>query len=160
MQQYVPTTLNKRDKNELSIYKEGSIDPDVLGSGIKTIALSFPRLPKGWYDVLKEMLIDEKFDNNRFSDAVKSLVKNCPYPEPTIANIIGYDKTIKVYTIEELREKHKDAYYMNSTAGDPINRDYAPINFYGQKRFAKKEDIERYNLTKWVNKQKEQKWIE
>ena len=147
LQVYAPTTLSRQDKNEISVYKSGAVSPDVLASGIKMIAQSFPKLTKGWYEVLKEMMKDEGFNDNRFSDAVKSLIKNCPYPEPTIANIIGYDKTVKVFTYSDLQLKHKDAYYMGATY-DPIAKEYTKIDFYGQVRYARNEDVERFNLGK------------
>lgn len=48
------------------------------------------------------MLDEEKFTDKKLTDAVKNLIKTCQYPEPTIANILGYDKRIKAYTWDEL----------------------------------------------------------
>lgn len=152
MQEYVPTTLSKQGKHEISIYKPGTINPNILGSGIKMIMQAFPKLPAGWYSVLKEMLKDEEFNDERFSDSIKSLIKNCPYPEPAIANIIGYDKTIKVFLWNELLEKTKED--SPQTRAEYLNN-FIAIDFYGEQRFARKEDVERYNLKKWrYNKDK------
>ena len=146
LQVFVPNTLEKQqDRGEISVYRAGAISPQILGSGIKSISQAFPKLPVSWYTVLKEMLKDEQFDDARFSDAVKSLVKNCIYPEPTIANIVSFDRMVKVFTLSDLQAKHKDAYHFGNTY-DPIAREYSKIDFHGQERYARKEDVERYNL--------------
>lgn len=64
--------------------------------------MAFPKLPGGWYSILEEMLDDEQFSNDRLNDAVKNLIKVCQYPEPTVANLLSYDKKIKLYTYENL----------------------------------------------------------
>lgn len=134
--------------NELSIYKSGKVSAETFAYGVKKIKDAFPKLPASWFLVLDEMVDEEKFSEERFKDAVNSLIKNCVYPEPTIANIISFDRTVKVYTYHELMEKYKTCYYMGSTY-DPIFTEYGKIDFHGQERFCKKEDIEKYNLTKW-----------
>jgi hypothetical protein len=137
--------------NQLSLYQSGKVSSKVLADCIVDIKKAFPKLLIGWYDVLEEMLDEEKFSDKRLIDATKNLIKNCVYPEPTIANIISFDWTVKVYTYDELMEKHKDAYHMGSTS-DPIYTNYERIDFYGQERWAKKEDVLRFNLTKWIIK--------
>jgi len=130
----------------MSIYKQGSVSADVLGSGIKTIANAFPELPKGWYDVLKDMMKDEGFDNERFSAAVKNLVKNCIYPKPTIANMLSYDKTVKIFNYIELLEHTEN--YSPQTREEYLNS-YDKVDFYGVLKYAKKEDVVRFNLPLW-----------
>jgi len=117
----------------------------VLADCIIEVKKAFPRLPVGWYDVLERMLDEEKFSDKRLIDATKSLIKNCVYPEPTIANIISFDRTVTVYTIGELREKYKDHYHTGANY-DPIISEYERVDFHGQERWAKKEDVTRFNL--------------
>lgn len=54
------------------------------------------------------MLDEEKFTDKKLTDAVRNLIKTCQYPEPTIANILGYDKRIKIYTWHELAQMSND----------------------------------------------------
>lgn len=54
------------------------------------------------------MLNEERFTDQRFIDATNNLIKTCQYPEPTIANILGYDKKIKIYTWGELAKISSD----------------------------------------------------
>ena len=75
-----------------------------MALGIVKLKRAFPKLNEGWYLILEEMLDEEKFTDARFTDAINNLIKTCPYPEPTIANIIGYDRLQKVWTYDEALE--------------------------------------------------------
>lgn len=65
-------------------------------------------MPDGWYEVLNEMIDVEGFTDKRLIDATTNLIKTCQYPEPTIANILSFDKTQKLYTYEQLQWMSKD----------------------------------------------------
>ena len=151
LQDYQPSEQLETRSNALSVYQAGKVTAEAFAHGTKKIKDSFPKLPASWFSVLDQMLDEEKFSDERFKDAVNSLIKNCVYPEPTIANIISFDKLVKVYTYRELMEKYKDCYYMGSKQ-DPIFTEYERVDFYGEERFAKKEDVKRYSLPKWVKK--------
>jgi len=64
--------------------------------------MAFPALPKGFYDVMSEMIQDEGFTDERLNDAVKNVIKTCVYPTPTIANILSWDRRIKLYNYKEV----------------------------------------------------------
>ena len=87
---------------------------------IVNLKRAFPKLPEGWYKLLEEMIDEEKFTDQRFTDAVKNLIKNCLYPEPTIANILSFDKMSKLYTYNELLEISKD--YSNENRKSFLNK--------------------------------------
>lgn len=142
-------TIDKKQRNELSVYQSGKVTPEILTMCIAEIKKAFPKLSLGWYDVLEQMLDDEGFSDQRLIDATKILIKTCQYPEPTIANIIGYDRMIKVYLYDELLTIAKD--YSPNERGIFL-RCFDTIDFYGELRWAKKEDITRFNLKKWTKK--------
>lgn len=135
-----------RQNNQLSVYGQGKVSSQTYAACIVDIKKSFPKLLGSWYDVLERMLDEEKFTDKRLIDATKSLIKNCQYPEPTLANIISYDKTIKVYLWEELLTITKD--YSPESRREYLNN-FIAIDFYGQQRYAKKEEVTRYNLPTW-----------
>jgi hypothetical protein len=135
-----------RENNQLSIYGKGKVSAKVCANCIVEIKKSFPKLSAGWYDVLEKMLDEEKFTDQRLIDATKSLIRNCPYPEPSLSNIIGFDKSIKVYLWDDLLKITNE--YSPESRKIYLNN-YQAINFYGQQRYAKKEDVERYNLPTW-----------
>jgi len=51
------------------------------------------------------MIKEERFCDNRLTDAVKHLIKTCIYPTPTLANLLTYDRRYKLYTYSELVRK-------------------------------------------------------
>ena len=111
-----PMTLQKlsheitTDTNKLSLYKNDKVTPEVLAQCFITLKKAFPKLTKGWYDILEEMLIDESFSNERLIDATKNLVRTCQYPEPTIANMLSFNKEVKIFTYSEVCEHNIWAY--------------------------------------------------
>lgn len=136
----------KKQNAQLSVYGQGKVSTETFALCTIDIKKAFPKLPISWYDVLESMLNEERFTNERLIDATKSLIKNCQYPEPTLANIISFDKTIKVYLWDELLALTKD--YSPESRRDYLNN-FAAINYYGEQRYARKDYIERYNLPIW-----------
>lgn len=139
---------NRKANNQISVYGFGNVSAEVFAECVSDIKKSFPKLSKEWYDVLEKMLDEEGFTDERLKDATKAMIRTCEYPEPTIAKIIGFDKMIKVYTYYELLEQKKDA---SPTERKEHLESFERINFYGQLRFAKKDDISKYNLPTWNN---------
>lgn len=98
------TLLLEDSKNckELSIYGEGKVSAEALAACFVTIKKAFPKLSIGWYEILEEALDDENFTDQRLLDATKNLVKTCVYPEPTIANLIGFDKKVELMSYNDI----------------------------------------------------------
>lgn len=101
----LPITKNEQ---EISLYGEGKVNPRVLADCIIKLKRSFPKLPIGWYEVLSEMLVEEKFTDKRLIDATNNLIRTCIYPEPTIANILSFDKKVNLWTYDEALEYSKE----------------------------------------------------
>ena len=72
------------------------------------IKMAFPRLQNNWFSLLREILTEEKFSDPRLIDATSNLIKTCLFPEPTIANLISYDKKTKLLTYKEMTERLKE----------------------------------------------------
>lgn len=51
------------------------------------------------------MVRESNFTDERLRDAVKHVICTCPYPTPTIANFISFDKKIKLNTYDEMLKK-------------------------------------------------------
>jgi hypothetical protein len=95
-------------KKEISIYGEGKVSSKILANCFGDLKKAFPKLPDGWYDILEKLLDVEKFTDQRFIDATLNLIKTCVYPEPTIANILNYNKYLKLWTYDEILKYTKD----------------------------------------------------
>jgi len=75
---------------------------------VKSIQRAFPALPPGFYDIFSDRLKANGFCDERIKDAVSHVIDTCPYPTPTIANFISFDKKIKLYTYQEMVKKSEE----------------------------------------------------
>lgn len=55
-----------------------------------------------FFDLLVEMIIDEGITERQLIDSIKHVLKTFHYKELTIANILSFDKRIKLYTYSEV----------------------------------------------------------
>ena len=92
---------NLESKSELSIYK-GELTQNGLLENVQSIKKAFPNLPIDFYDKFIDRIKSNGFGDDRLTDAVNHVIDNCMYPTPTIAQFIGFDKTVKVYNYAEL----------------------------------------------------------
>jgi hypothetical protein len=69
---------------------------------VKILKRSFPQLEGGFYDILSKMIREDGFTNQRLTDAVKHVIRTCVYPTPTIANILSFDKRMKLNTYNDM----------------------------------------------------------
>lgn len=100
MQNLRPSLPSTSDSS-LSLYK-GELTTICVIENVKRLKKAFPALPKGFYDIMSEMIQDEGFTDERLNDAVKNVIKTCVYPMPTIANIISWDRRMKLYNYKEV----------------------------------------------------------
>ena len=91
----------QKQGGELSVYA-GNLTKQGMTSGYSIIKKAFPALSPGFYEILGEMLKEDNFTDERFHDAVKHVLRTCEYPTPTVANFLGYDKRVKLYTYEQI----------------------------------------------------------
>jgi hypothetical protein len=106
---------------------------------VKRLKLAFPQLPQGFYDILGEMVKDDGFCDSRLTDAVKNVIKTCVYPTPTIANILSFDKRVKLHTHEEMCD-------MAIRSGISIWSAYDQKRINGRVYWISKAEKEQYGL--------------
>lgn len=147
----MPEWSQTEPQDKVSIYGCGKVTPEAFGHGVALIKKAFPKLSASWYSVLETMIDEEGFTDDRFKDAVLNLIKTCPYPEPTIANILGFNKEVPVFTRHELQKIHGAAYYPGAKY-DPIASEYECVEINGQKRFVCKENFNPVRFKKWEYK--------
>jgi len=90
--------------NSLSLYSDEQFSTRTELKCVVELKNAFPSLPIGFYDILHDRLVDNKFSDTRLKDAVKNLIDTCVYPTPTIANIISWDKRIKLFSYNEMTD--------------------------------------------------------
>ena len=95
-QELSPKSLeNSLKKSSVIILKTANGDQltaNGIAVGISLIKKAFPTLPIDFYDILTDMIIEERFYDEKFIETVKHVIKTCEYPTPTIAQFINYNK--------------------------------------------------------------------
>ena len=126
--------------NEISIYK-GELHPECIFENVGRIKKSFPTLPIDFFDVFDDRLKANGFTDERLNDAVAHVIDTCIYPTPTIAQFISFDKTIKLYSYEDMVKKTEEF-------GPEIWNTYISIQFPDRvkKAWVHVDDIKKYNL--------------
>lgn len=140
---YSPNTLpqitKSQDNYSLSVYSD-TLDPRNAANEVVKLKIAFPNLPPEFYDILLERIKENGFTDKRLKDAINNLIDNFTYSTPTIANIISFDKRIKLYSYNQIIE-------MVNEYGTLIWQNYKPVKKIGKMRFfASLQDIENYKL--------------
>jgi hypothetical protein len=127
-------------KNEISVYS-GELTTKCIIDQVKQVKKAFPSLPTGFYDVLTDRIKELGFSDERLKDAVNNLIDTCVYPVPTIANIISWDKRIKLYNYNQIIDL-VDKY------GVSVWDNYKSVKISGitVRTYASLIDIQKYNL--------------
>jgi len=137
------TVLNKGDHYELSVYT-GKLTFQTVFDNVEKLMLAFPQLDENWYDIFQQRIMENEFSDERLNDAVNHVIDTCPYPQPTIANFISFDKRVTLYTYDQIVK-------MVNEHGSGIFKIYRPVKIGNHDRpfYARTDDIEKYKLTPW-----------
>lgn len=88
--------------NEISIYKGETANPQQIAVACSRLRTAFPKMESGFFNLLAERAIANKFTPERLVDAVNNIIDNFQYKEINISDIIRYDRKIKLYTYNEV----------------------------------------------------------
>jgi len=69
---------------------------------IARLKKAFPQAPKEFYEILGERIKDKMIPDERLRDSIDNLIDNYHYPIPTIADVIGFDKRVKLLTYRDM----------------------------------------------------------
>lgn len=127
-------TLN----NETTIYK-GELTKHGVAKQIAKITAVFPKISDAQLNILRGRIKDKEFTDKRFEDAVNNVIDNYEGWDktPNLANFLSYDKKVRLFTWNEAIE-----FGMQDLDAINIGID--------RPRWAKKEDVKRFSLAKWV----------
>lgn len=68
---------------------------------MRRLQSAFPKQTKEFFNVLAERLIANGFTDERLTDAVNNVIDNFRYKELNIADIVCFDKKMKLYNYQE-----------------------------------------------------------
>ena len=133
-------SLQRTGEYSISIY-HGELTTECIINQVKKLKQAFPSLPKGFYDILTDRIQELGFLDSRLICAVNNLIDTCTYPTPTIANLITWDRRVKLYTYRQMVE-------MTNEYGASTWDDYKAVQAPGItiRVYASVFDIETYNL--------------
>lgn len=87
--------------NMLSVYR-GELKQETVAKSVAKIKAAFPALTPEFFKLLIDRFKEKEFTDERLIDAVNSVIDNCQYPTPTMANFLSFDKRVKVLSYDEL----------------------------------------------------------
>ena len=91
----------QQESKEVSIYT-GELTPKCIAVEMKKLGgVAFPDLDPEFLNVLTERVVENGFTNERLQDAVGELIDTFQYKRPSVANIINYDKRMRLYSHSE-----------------------------------------------------------
>jgi hypothetical protein len=85
----------------LSVYSDNLPGDRTIAMQIARLKVSFPRMERYFFDILAERIADNDFTEKRLIDAVNYVIDNFPYKELNVADIIRFDRRVKLYTGSE-----------------------------------------------------------
>ena len=111
--------ISEKD-NELytSLYRDPEPTKQDLLIANQRLLAAFPRMTKEFFVLLSEFVQSEKFTRQRLMDAVNHVIANFQYKELNVADVIGFDRRVKLYDRNEM------CYYIqkNSASTDHFQR--------------------------------------
>lgn len=132
----VTTTVD--ENNELTTYIGEVLTAKTVIKEIGRIKIAFPALSAQFIDLLIDRAIEKGFTAQRLIDSVNNVIENCQYPTPTLANFLGFDKRIKLYSYNQICDL--------ASKGIDSFENYKVITINGTAFRVLKSDFELYNL--------------
>jgi len=130
------------------VYTDKLLDDVTAGTIYLRLLQAFPKMTDGVSRIILERMADNGFTCCRAIDAVNHVIDTYEGWDkcPNVANFVGFDRRVKTLSYAELNQRHDK--------GEVAWADYEPIDVGLDKpRWARREDVERYGLTRWVVKQ-------
>jgi hypothetical protein len=72
-----------------------------VGEAIKLLRGAFPKMGDDFFRLLYKRIGDNEFSARRVGDAVNHVIDNFRYKELNVADIISFDKRVKLYNYHE-----------------------------------------------------------
>lgn len=99
---HVVCTKDSSGQMAVSLYRDNEASPRDIAISMKRLELAFPKMEKGFFDLLAERVIANGFTASRLKDAVNHVLDNFQYKELNISDIIRFDRRVKLYTYSEV----------------------------------------------------------
>lgn len=125
--------MNLNGELGLSLYQDTYATPDDIARAVKKLTMTFPKMGGDFFDVLYERIDKNKFTKQRLEDAVNNVLDNFRYKELNVADIISYDKRVRLYTYTQICDEIAN--------GRATTDDYNRVERDGKGYWVKKVDL-------------------
>jgi len=136
----------QRQTLEISVYQGVPASGLVIARETAKMQVAFPKLESTFVAVLTERIIKNNFTEQKVKDAISYLMDNFHYQTPTIADVISFDKKIKLWSYEDVCE----AVSQNKTSFDSFYKHWVGDTLYR----VKKSEADTFGLAKYLNNEK------
>lgn len=75
---------------------------DQIKNECKKLQACFPQMQPAMMGVMIDRIMSKKMPYAQVKDAVNNIIDNFKYPVPTVADVISWDKKVKLYTHAEV----------------------------------------------------------
>lgn len=130
--------LPEQNAGEISLYSGEKASPRTIATELAKLKTAFPQLENQFISVLSERISANGFTDARLIDAVSNLIDNFKYPRPSIADVIGFDCRIRIFSYSEYANE-----VLSKRAADT---DFVQHWIDGKLYFVKLAECERYNF--------------
>lgn len=87
----------------VSLYHgDAAAAPAEIAQAMARLKAAFPRMTTDFFGQLAERLVANDYSAQRLRDAVDHLIDTHPYGELRVADVIGFDRTARLYTYAEV----------------------------------------------------------
>lgn len=125
--------MNLNGELGLSLYHDTCVTPDDIARAVKKLTMAFPKMGGDFFDVLYERIDKNKFTKQRLEDAVNNVLDNFRYKELNVADIISYDKRVRLHTYTQICDEIAN--------GRATTDDYERVKRDGKNYWMKKVDL-------------------
>ena len=130
--------MGEQSTNEISVYNGVVVDVKTIATELRKLKAAFPKLENDYISVIAERIQENGFTEERLKDAVAHLIDTFRYPNPTIADVIGFDKRVRLYCQTE----YENEIYARKAAGSDFIDHWIGKELYR----VKKSDCVRYGF--------------
>lgn len=102
MQLHEESLAHNHNQTEISIYSGKLAGVREIAQELVKLKYAFPAMETNFISILSERLVANGFTEQRIKDAVANVIDNFTYKNPNIADIIKFDKKVKLYTYHEV----------------------------------------------------------
>lgn len=88
--------------NSISLYQGNIAEPNEIAVAMTRLKAAFPKMDGTFFNLLAERLIDNCFSSKRLKDAINDTIDNFRYKELAVADIIKFDRRLKLYTYNDV----------------------------------------------------------